>query len=322
MGFIRDPARMNRAVLLVSFAALLHVGCGESLPSSPDGRSGASVDASSSDAEQGLPTEFGGDRPVTLDVPTSYTGDTAMPLVLALHGFFDSPDYIVPLLGIAEWYEDKGFLFIAPDGLADIDGNHHWNATDACCDFYDTGTDDSAYLAGLITDISASYNVDSDRVYIIGHSNGGFMAHRMACDHADKIAAIVSFAGATFDSPADCEPSEPVSVAQLHGTADTTILYNGGTLTQVNQDVVRYPSAAASIASWADRNGCDAETAEAPNLDISSASGAESVVARHTGCPTGAETVLWTMPDVGHVTGLSDQGRDVLWQWFQDHAKH
>ena len=49
------------------------------------------------------------------------------------------------------------------------------------------------------------------------------MAHRMACDHADAIAAIVSIAGATFLNPDDCAPSEPVSVLQVHGTNDAVI---------------------------------------------------------------------------------------------------
>ena len=65
-------------------------------------------------------------------------------------------------------------------------------------------------------------NVDPYRIYVAGHSNGGFMSYRLACTHADRIAAIVSLAGATFDTPADCSPTEPVAVLQIHGTADDT----------------------------------------------------------------------------------------------------
>ena len=97
-----------------------------------------------------------------------------------------------------------GFLMIAPAGTADSSGSHFWNATDACCNFENSQVDDVAYLDGLITEISAAYNVDPKRIYVVGHSNGGFMAYRMACAKADRIAAVVSVAGATFATPASC----------------------------------------------------------------------------------------------------------------------
>ena len=303
---------------------LLATACGSSSDAepAPDARTVLAADARVDiDADTGPTTVFGGDRPVTLGVPTSYSADTPAPLVIALHGFFTNPDYIVGLLGIETWYEDKGFLFLAPDGLADADGNYHWNATPACCDFYDKGTDDVAYLAGLIRDVSAVYNVDPKRTYVIGHSNGGFMAHRLACDHADKIAGIISFAGAGFDTTADCAPSEPVSVLQLHGTTDTTISYDGGMLTQKDGTNVPYPSAATTVANWAGYNRCEATTTEAAPLDVTTTDGSETAVAKHTGCPAGIDAELWTMPNLGHVVLFAPVAKDAFWQWFQNHPK-
>ncbi len=301
---------------VVAFAA----ACGDDDSSaSADADIAVVADATLPDAPP--PTEFGGDRPVSLQVPSSYSADTPTPLVVALHGFFESPDYIVPLLGISNWYEEEGFLFIEPDGLANPDGNYYWNATDACCDFFDAGNNDVDYLAGLIRDISASYNVDPKRVYLIGHSNGGFMAHRMACEHADKIAAIISFAGAGFNSPGDCSPTEPVSVAQLHGTGDQTILYAGGILIQNNANQVVYPSAAATVANWAGYNGCDVGTEVGAGIDVNAAPGDETQVVKHTGCPSGVDAELWTMVGTGHIVGMADESRQTFWAWFQAHAK-
>ena len=83
--------------------------------------------------------------------------------------------------------------------------------------------------------VQARYPVDSRRVFVLGHSNGGYMSHRMACDHADLIAGIVSLAGAAYDDPPAgelplprCRPSEPVAVLEVHGMADGTVRYGSG----------------------------------------------------------------------------------------------
>ena len=86
--------------------------------------------------------------------------------------------------------------------------------------------------------------MDPKRIYLVGHSNGAFMSHRMACDDAGQIAAIVSLAGATFQDATKCKPSEPVSILDIHGDADDTVLYDGGT---VNDP---YPSEMETLAHW------------------------------------------------------------------------
>ena len=116
--------------------------------------------------------------------------------------------------------EARGFLYCYPDGTIDRWGNRFWNATDACCDFGNTGVDDAGYLRALIEEIARRFAVDRKRIYLVGHSNGGFMAYRMACQSADLIAGIASLAGTTFLDPSRCAPSEPVNILHIHGTAD------------------------------------------------------------------------------------------------------
>ena len=71
------------------------------------------------------------------------------------------------------------------------------------------------------------YNVHPGRVYLLGHSNGGYMSYRLACDASDRITALASLAGATFKSPSKCNATEPVSVLQVHGTQDDLVPYEG-----------------------------------------------------------------------------------------------
>src|SRR5439155_599599 len=94
--------------------------------------------------------------------------------------------------------ESRGFLYCYPDGTKDRWGNPFWNATDGCCDFGSTGVDDVRYLRGLIEETGRQFVVDRKRVYLVGHSNGGFMAYRMDCETSDIIAGIASLAGVTF----------------------------------------------------------------------------------------------------------------------------
>ena len=136
----------------------------------------------------------------------------------------------------------------------DSDGNRFWNATDACCNFDRAAVDDVAYLTDVIAEIQAELAIDPKRIALVGHSNGGFMSYRMACEQADLVSAIVSLAGATFADPADCAPSEPVSVVQIHGTADDVILYEGGG--PFTDATGPYPGAETTAEIWATYDGC------------------------------------------------------------------
>jgi polyhydroxybutyrate depolymerase len=243
------------------------------------------------------------DRPFRLHLPRSYDAATKMPLIVLLHGYTSDAAEAESYFKLTAESDRRGFLYAMPDGTQDARGEQFWNATDACCDFYRSGVDDSGYLRRLFEAVTSSYPVDPGRIYVIGHSNGGFMAYRLACEHPSVIAAIVSFAGAAPHDPAQCTPDRPVNVLHIHGTADSTIRWDGGA------NAGRpYPSVAATLDLWRRLNGCAerAGTAAAP-MDLDSAlPGVETTVTTYqTNCRENTRVELWSIAGGEHVPAFT-----------------
>ena len=243
---------------------------------------------------------FPGDRPFTLQVPATYSPTKATPLIISLHGYTSSGDGQESYFKLGPVASARDILYVAPDGTLDNAGHRFWSATPACCNFYGSTVDDEAYIINIVKSVSISYNVDSKRIYIIGHSNGGFMAHHMACTHPDQIAAIVSFSGATFKERSSCKPLQPISILQIWGTSDETILYKGGTL------VNPYPGATETISDWARLDKCSSKPISlGKRIDIDrNIPGAETKVSRYIGCADRTVVELWSITGAPHVPAL------------------
>jgi polyhydroxybutyrate depolymerase len=182
------------------------------------------VSLSPADAAQTF--TVGGDRPVTVHLPNQISG--AAPLLILLHSASTSGSHLEKYMGIAPLAKKAGVIYIAPDGTLNPYGKRFWNASKSCCNRFKQEVDDVAYLNSLIDQVDAKQPVDPKRIYLIGHSNGAFMSFTFACK-TNKIAAIVTIAGA-MDDAADCTPSAPLSLLNIHGTADKTIKVAGGVM--------------------------------------------------------------------------------------------
>lgn len=260
---------------------------------------------------------MGGARPVTPVLPESYDPRNPAPLLILLHGYQANALVQKAYFRMDQKLSDEGFIVIAPNGTMDDFGNRFWNATDYCCDFTGKGVDDVSYLTGLIDEAQARFNVDPKRIFFLGHSNGGFMSYRMACELSPRIAGIVSLAGATFYDSADCEPEEPVSVLQIHGTADLTILYTGG----VALNGTQYPGAEATANQWVGYNGCDEESTTLPRVDLTSDLGEETERRVWSGCGGESEVALWSITAGSHIPNLLSSFGDAVIDFMKTHPK-
>jgi polyhydroxybutyrate depolymerase len=258
------------------------------------------------------------ERPYGLEVPPGYDGERAVPLVVLLHGYTSSGPAQAAYFGLIAEADRAGFLLAYPNGTRDLLGNRFWNATDACCDFFRSGVDDVAYLDAVIGEISARYPVDPARIFLVGHSNGAFMAHRYACDRATRVAAIVTLAGMQWEDPGRCGAGLPVSVLHVHGRNDTTINYGGGATPEGS-----YPGAVDTAGDWAAKDGCAgrlAATGRTFDLDRTIV-GDETVEEAESGCPAGVAVDLWTIEGGGHVPAFNDHWAEEVWEFLATHPK-
>jgi len=193
------------------------------------------------------PTELGSERIVPVQVPADYDATSALPLVLLLGGYDYASADLDAWIAVSGRVDADQFILALPDGLVDSWGSPYWNATDTCCDYDGTGVDDSGFLEAVIDEATLRLAVDPDRVWLIGHSAGGFMAYRMACDLGERIDAVVSLAGSGFLDASKCETSDAVRVLQVHGSEDDVMPYGGDS---------EAPGAEEMLQRWAVRAGC------------------------------------------------------------------
>jgi polyhydroxybutyrate depolymerase len=262
-------------------------------------------------------------RPYALHVPPGLDRARPAPLVVSLHGYgAPSGEAHAHALGLDALADEQGFLLAMPDGTVDSRGSRFWNASDACCDFDHTGVDDVAYVAWLLDDVARHHEVDPDRVFLVGHSNGGFLAHRLACELSPRIAGAISIAGAAWKDPARCKPVAPVSILEIHGDADTIITMGGGRV--FNLPLPEYPSVRETIAMWVDRDGCGPGAQPAPaRLDIDeNVPGLDTQPVSYRGCRDGVTVDLWTEAGGSHLPHPTHAGLVALGAWMTAHARH
>jgi len=251
------------------------------------------------------PTTIGGERPATVLVPLDYSNTASYPLVVSLHGYTQDSDFIEDYFNLSAYVSSKQFILLTPEGTKDQDEQPFWNSPD-CCNKFESDVDDLAYILGLIEEAEELIAIDSNRIYVVGMSNGGFMAHYMACQASEKITAIASLAGVAPKDPAACKPEQGTSVLQIHGTLDPLVPYGG---------TINFSSTDQTIETWAEINGCDLESTskELPSNYDYLIAGPETQKTTWDSCSSGSIITLWEMIESGHVPYLHpDFGGDML----------
>lgn len=204
-------------------------------------------------------TVFFGDlqREYHVTVPSYYDG-TSVPLILDLHGYTGNPNEQADKSGFRELAEKEGIIVVHPRGWSKpglfAPLFLSWNAFACCGDAWDEELDDVGLMEHIVEKVRQEFNIDSSRIYATGHSNGGNLAHRLACEASDLFAGIATISMPLLvkkegeEQKAPCDPELPISVISYAGTWDYIIPYGGDKW---------LPHALDGIQRWADINGCD-----------------------------------------------------------------
>lgn len=207
-----------------------------------------------------------------VDFPSSWAGQTGLPVVFNLHPYdwtaIQTRDYLkMHLLG-----DSVGFITIYPSA-SDLT---HWNSGISDNPSWVTpNSDDVGFISKIIDSLIVRYSIDTARIYSCGYSNGGFMSLKLAGLLGNRIAAIASVSGILSNGTAmSFKTTKPVPALFIHGTSDSEVPYNGGKTGWYSVDQ--------TIEFFRNKNLCllPAETLYVPNVNLTDQSTVEKFTYR------------------------------------------
>ncbi|MFO7686227.1 MAG: PHB depolymerase family esterase [Desulfobacterales bacterium] len=233
-------------------------------------------------------------------LPSGYDGLTRLPLVVVIHGAFDTAKGMEKFSGFSHLANRENFVVLYPEGIGIFGYLQHWNAGHCCGKAADDQIDDVGYLAKAINDVCSRLSIDRNRIYMVGFSNGGMMTYRFAAEHTDMLAAAAPIAASIGGRPnADAPewripaPEKQLPILIMHGLDDDDIPFAGG-VSLHRKGERTYLSVEASVQFWIDANGCEGTPVVANSHD-----GAVQTITWGT-CADSSMTVLCKIEGWGH----------------------
>lgn len=238
----------------------------------------------------------GRERLYLVHIPPSYVADESYPLLVSLHEYGENPVSHADQTQFSLYANQEDFIVAYPAGTGDP------LAWYTLADMPDGAPDNTKFIEMMVQDIKDNLSIDEARIFLAGFSNGGGMAHRIACDVPDLFASIAIVSGwHTIDQP--CEPATPTSILAIHGKFDEVIPYLG------DETAENIPNWAET---WAVRNQCDVDnpTGSGPQDSIKTV--------EWSNCAHNTNVTLITIEQGRHEwsSGLSA----VLLAYFKDHT--
>lgn len=267
-------------------------------------------------------------RMYQIHVPAKYDSAISTPMLLALHGGGGDMQYQAE----DKYYkqisksEDAGFIVVFPNGYSKFNSGKFatWNAGNCCGAARDSHIDDVGFIKEVVGHVSSQLNIDKNKIFATGMSNGAMLSYRLACELSDVVNSIAAVAGT--DNTVDCIPKRPISILHIHAKDDDHVLFNGGAgvgLENNKSQVTKFTSVPATIAKWVKFNGCENTPKRVLEVD-----GAYCDL--YSGCKNKVEVKLCVTETGGHSWpgGVKPRGNgtpskaisasDMMWEFFKN----
>jgi polyhydroxybutyrate depolymerase len=270
-------------------------------------------------------------RTYLLFIPSAYSGETPVPLVLVFHGGGGNGNGISKRARMHVIAEQEGFILAYPYGvsLTGYSKNLSWNAGSNPPQGYSekNNIDDVGFVRELINKLGNEYKIDRKRIHACGLSKGGMFSYRLACEMSEVFASIAAVAAVmTLEK---CNPDNPVPILAIHGSDDQNVPLEGGRGRHTGNGA-NYPSVQECVDTWVKFNRCGKGQKEKSTAK-------DTRCIRYSGCSDNAEVILCIIEGGGHgwpgaqptrrqkkndiyISPYYDASREI-WNFFKGHPK-
>ncbi len=270
----------------------------------------------------------GGNRFYDLHIPQKYDENTSTAVVLVFHGGGGNPVQQRSDSQMDKVSDTHGFIVVYPAGTGRLEDRFlTFNSGNGFGYAKEHNIDDVGFTRALLDDLETLFNVDKNRVYATGFSNGAFMCYRLAFELSDRIAAFAPVSGVLGVEPSAYNLIKPVPIIHFSGRQDEYVPYNGG-IGRKSVEPISHPSVLKTIQFWADHNSCPKEPKEEIRIG-------KAVCTVYGHGKEGSEVILWTLEDGGHTwpggsstlprskvgkLNMDISAGELMWQFFETHS--
>ncbi|MEW6005999.1 MAG: PHB depolymerase family esterase, partial [Stygiobacter sp.] len=279
-------------------------------------------------------------RTYLIHIPPSWDENKSMPLVIALHGGGGTGERMVEHTqgGFNTLADKNDFIVVYPDGV-----EKHWNdgrsGEETRHRVHKENVNDIGFISSLIDHLIKELNIDPNRVYVTGISNGAMMSYRLACELTEKIAAVAPVAGNMPENLyPSCSPSRPISVLAINNINDPLMPWKGGNITGPfgMKKLGKVLSVSETVKFWVNHNNCSSSPLISYEPDNDPQDGTRVLKEVYDGGKEGTEVILYTIEGGGHTwpggyqyqperivgkTSRDIDANEVIWNFFKKHAR-
>ncbi len=266
------------------------------------------------------------ERYYLIHFPSGFDPNKTYPLVLSLHGGGGNPAEFETKMGFDALADQSGYIVVYPAGTGRTK-LLTWNPeTHIQVYASEHNIDDVGFIKTLVQQLEKGQKINTNRIYIVGYSNGAMMTQRIASTYPDIFAAAVSVAGtiggrANVNAPLKTiqKPADPFSFMEIHGMQDKTVNYYGGQTSPsifFNQSNRIDLSVADTIKFWTDADGC---ASAAPIVTKTS----DYTKDFYDKCKNGTNVTLYSLKNATHDSIWSDPAdiSQIIWNFLNNHIR-